>query len=192
MAAETNGVSKLAETKAEKFERLRDTRLPKILHAIGLLENLATAAYESTQEQRADVVRELCDKIATLSVAFGATVRMNIHGPDVVQSEPHDPVRDYTSEPTAYEQVQRSQPDPRMGIPTESVAAEPVRRSAGVPTNTSMQGYAESGRLEIDGVGQAESVHLIKTGAYIGGAIEAIDDGEPEKAKELLLRVMIS
>jgi hypothetical protein len=58
------------ETKREKFDRLRDMRVPKITHAIGLLENLSAASYESSQGTRQAVVDELQAAVDSVAAAF--------------------------------------------------------------------------------------------------------------------------
>lgn len=63
------------ETKSEKFQRIRDQRLPKIIHALGLLENLATPSYESTRDELLDILTELYDKVDEISARFAIPIR---------------------------------------------------------------------------------------------------------------------
>lgn len=63
----------MSETKSEKFQRLRDNRLPKILHAMGLLENLAGSGYESSLPERHDLVNQLQAAVDSVADAFGVT-----------------------------------------------------------------------------------------------------------------------
>lgn len=64
------------ETKREKFERLRDARVPKITHAMGIVENLAGAGYESTPADRQALVNELQAAVDRISEAFQVPTRM--------------------------------------------------------------------------------------------------------------------
>lgn len=59
------------ETKREKFERLRDARLPKITHALDILSNLGGTAYESSEAQRRAVIEELQASVDKVAEAFG-------------------------------------------------------------------------------------------------------------------------
>ena len=61
----------MAETKHEKFQRLRDNRLPKIVHALGLLENLGSSAYESSDAERLAVIEALDAAVDQVAKAFG-------------------------------------------------------------------------------------------------------------------------
>lgn len=57
----------MIETKAEKFVRILDQRLPRALKAIELIGNLGSPNYESSTEERSSVVSELFQ--ATQNVA---------------------------------------------------------------------------------------------------------------------------
>ncbi|MCW3783002.1 hypothetical protein [Defluviimonas salinarum] len=60
------------ETKAEKFVRLRDSRLPKILEAIGILGNLSSKKnYDYTEAEARDVIAALREKVDEVAAAFG-------------------------------------------------------------------------------------------------------------------------
>lgn len=63
----------MSETKADKFQRLRDNRLPKAVHAIALIENLSGSAYTSTVNENQDLVRQLQDAVDAVAKAFGVT-----------------------------------------------------------------------------------------------------------------------
>lgn len=65
----------MTETKSEKFIRIRDMRLPKITHAIGLLENLSGAAYASTPDERVSILTELYAKVDELSAQYAIPIR---------------------------------------------------------------------------------------------------------------------
>jgi hypothetical protein len=58
------------ETKAEKFVRLSKARMPKVLKAISMLENLGTSSYESTPDQRVKILRTLKDAVERVDVAL--------------------------------------------------------------------------------------------------------------------------
>lgn len=58
------------ETKSEKFRRLSGARLPKVLHSIGLLENLAGSAYDATPAEAEDLVSELYNAVGNVAAAF--------------------------------------------------------------------------------------------------------------------------
>ena len=59
------------ETKIEKFNRLREARVPKITHAMGLLENLAGPSYESTETTRRELIAEIQQSVDNVAAAFG-------------------------------------------------------------------------------------------------------------------------
>lgn len=59
------------ETKHEKFERLRDARLPKITHAMDLLGNLSGSGYESSDQERRTVIAELQAGVDAVAAKFG-------------------------------------------------------------------------------------------------------------------------
>ncbi len=58
------------ETKAEKFVRLSKARMSKVLKAISMLENLGTASYESTPDQRVKILRTLKDAVERVDVSL--------------------------------------------------------------------------------------------------------------------------
>ena len=78
----------MPETKAEKFQRIRDQRLPKIIHALGLLENLGTTAYESTPDERLAILTELYAKVDELSEKFEVPVREYLEPREEKREEP--------------------------------------------------------------------------------------------------------
>jgi len=61
------------ETKHEKFERLRDARLPKITHALDILSNLGGSGYESSEAERRAVVDELQAAVDAVAEQFGVS-----------------------------------------------------------------------------------------------------------------------
>mgnify|MGYP000042998007 CR=1 FL=1 len=81
----------MSETKSEKFQRLRDNRLPKVIHAMGLLENLAGSGYESTLPEKHDLVKQLQDAVDSVAEAFGVTRQAE---PPAPQPEPEAEVTD--------------------------------------------------------------------------------------------------
>ena len=68
---ETAKQSSAGETKEEKFHRLADARLPKIIHALGLLENLGGSGYESNRADRIAIIDKLDDAVDGVAKAFG-------------------------------------------------------------------------------------------------------------------------
>jgi len=79
------------ETKHEKFERLRDTRLPKIIHAMDLLANLSGSGYESSDRERLAVVAELQAGVDAVAAAFGVVQAMATPEPTPKTMEPTTP-----------------------------------------------------------------------------------------------------
>lgn len=59
------------ETKHEKFERMRDARLPKITHALDLLSNLGSSTYESSPEDRQEILKTVHEAVEKVTEAFG-------------------------------------------------------------------------------------------------------------------------
>lgn len=59
------------ETKSEKFIRIRDARLPKIVAAIKLLGNLAGPGYEYTETEAQELVSELDTAVTKIYGQFG-------------------------------------------------------------------------------------------------------------------------
>jgi len=65
----------MTETKREKFDRLRDMRVPKITHAMLLLQNLAGAGYESDENARRALIAELQVGVDSVAAAFGVATK---------------------------------------------------------------------------------------------------------------------
>lgn len=59
-----------SETKHEKFQRLRDSRLPKAIHAIELLGNLGSSGYESSLGERQAIVAALQKAVDAVAATF--------------------------------------------------------------------------------------------------------------------------
>jgi hypothetical protein len=59
------------ETKAEKFHRLRDARLPKAVHAITLMGNLSGPNYEWTPQEAEKLIGELRDAVEDVAKEYG-------------------------------------------------------------------------------------------------------------------------
>lgn len=66
----------MSETKRDKFRRLRDNRLPKIIHSMGLLENLSGNGYESDTVERKALVAELQEAVDSVAKAFGVDLQV--------------------------------------------------------------------------------------------------------------------
>lgn len=62
------------ETKHEKFVRMRDARLPKTIHSIGLLANLASHHYECSEDEAKALVTELQGAVDGIAEVFGVTL----------------------------------------------------------------------------------------------------------------------
>jgi hypothetical protein len=84
----------MPESKSEKFQRLRDNRLPKAIHAISLLENLAGSNYESTETEAAALVAELQKSVDAVAEAFGVTRQAQPSEPPAPQPDPEAAVTD--------------------------------------------------------------------------------------------------
>ena len=68
-----NVTAKTEETKAEKFVRLGEYRINKVIDAIGRIENLANrSAYDYTPEQVEAMVAVLESKVAEVKAKFTA------------------------------------------------------------------------------------------------------------------------
>jgi len=61
----------MTETKSEKFIRLCEQRTEKAIKAIELIGNLSSSNYESTHEQRMEVVRQLQSAVSSVAETFG-------------------------------------------------------------------------------------------------------------------------
>ena len=71
---ENTSAEKAAETKAEKFIRLGEYRMNKVIDAIGRIENLANrSAYDYTPEQVEAMFSVLESKVAEVKAKFTAT-----------------------------------------------------------------------------------------------------------------------
>lgn len=60
----------MTETKSEKFYRLRDKRLPKIVAAIKLIGNLAGPGYEYTVTEAQEIISAIDTQTAALARKF--------------------------------------------------------------------------------------------------------------------------
>lgn len=85
------------ETKREKFQRISQQRLPKILHALSLLENLGGSAYESNDRDRQTIVDTLNEGVQKVSGAFGLAQAELKEGPKP-EPEKMEPVPEGPSE----------------------------------------------------------------------------------------------
>ena len=71
---ENTSAEKAAETKEEKFIRLGEYRMNKVIDAIGRIENLANrSAYDYTPEQVEAMFSVLESKVAEVKAKFTAT-----------------------------------------------------------------------------------------------------------------------
>ncbi len=63
------------ETKADKFVRLAKARMGKALKAISQLEALGGSGYESTEEQRAKMVKALRDAVGSVETSLAGKTK---------------------------------------------------------------------------------------------------------------------
>lgn len=61
------------ETKSAKFLRLANARMPGALKRIGHIANLGGPGYESTEEQRAKIVKALRDAVDMVETKLNGT-----------------------------------------------------------------------------------------------------------------------
>jgi hypothetical protein len=154
------------ETKAEKFIRLKEARLGRVLDAIRILGNISnTRDYEYTEEQAEEVVDSLYERVDEVAVGFGIDPR--------TKAVPQE------------EAVQEEAPAP---------AKAPVVASKGDPDPDG----PKSNITSVDGAslkvapGAWDNLDLMRAGPNLGLAMEAVMDGDNEKALALLKKVMVA
>ena len=112
----------MPETKHEKFTRLRDNRVPKIIHALSLLENLSGSAYEWSEAEAREMIEALDAAVDGVADAFNlSTERMRAFGlskPSLIEDEV--PVEKTSSVPAA-----------ETSCPQEHEAAVSIEESEG-------------------------------------------------------------
>ena len=84
----------MAETKAEKFHRLAEKRVPKAGDAIRLVGQLSSANYESTSDEATAIVAYLQDAVDTVRSEFGLPALVLAEAPtpmDVNDAEAGNP-----------------------------------------------------------------------------------------------------
>lgn len=158
-------MSDSTETKAEKFVRLKDARLGKVMDALRILKNTTNVRdYDYTEDQALEVLEALQAGIDDLSESFGI-------------------------EPAPREVVEAS-------APIAPPAVQEVDQGAwNDPSNLDPEGV-QSNLKEVDGKplkvkpGEWDGLMLLRVGPHLGLAMEAVIDGDNEKALELLKKVM--
>jgi hypothetical protein len=167
------------ETKADKFVRLKDARLTRVMDAIRILGNITNKRdYDYTEEQALEVVDGLYDRVDEVAEGF-----------DV-------PKRVYpTPEPEALEADDLSedlQDDEDENDDDEEVKVkQPKGRELLVPDMYSNIAEYDGVRLKVDHA-DWRALDLLRAGPRLGLALEAVMDGDTETAKKHLLAVMIT
>jgi hypothetical protein len=160
------------ETNAEKFIRLKDARLGKVLDALRILKNVTNVRdYDYTPEQAQEVVDTIQTDVDDLSDGFGLPPRS-------------------LSEP-------RTTPETPTVDAIDLSGDEDASPSADWNDKANMDPYGvKSNITEIDGKkikvapGDWDGLMLIRVGPHLGLAYEAALDGDSETAAELLRKVM--
>jgi len=167
-------MSDTQETKAEKFIRLSSMRLQKVLDGIRILANTTNARdYDYTPEQACEIVDSLYDNVDELSTLFGVPPRGASAAP-APGSAPRD------AEPVETTPV----PQPVKSTPS---AAGPIDEHG--PKSRIVEIDGEKLRV---GPGEWRSLELLRAGPHLGLAMEAVMDGQNDKALEYLKKVMIA
>jgi hypothetical protein len=153
------------ETKHEKFIRLRDTRLPKIVHALDLFSNLASPSYESSTEEAEELLQELQDAVDKVAEAFSLV--------------PH-PAR---------------RPDPEdddLDIDPELADRAALKAQAGEreEDDDPLDRFEELRDVPRPWVQNWDDLKLIDVGARLGLALEACMDFDADTARKHLVDVM--
>ena len=164
------------ETKADKFIRLSTMRLQKVLDGLRILANTTNIRdYDYTTDQACEIVDTLYDQVDELSTSFGVPPRGKIEAPGPI-------------------------PD---GIEAEAdevpaVPAAPVAKPAPSASGPIDEHGPKSRIIDIDGekirvgAGDWKSLELLRAGPHLGLAMEAVMDGNNDKALEYLKKVMIA
>lgn len=159
-------MSGIQETKAEKFVRLKDARLGKVLEGLRILNNITNDKdYDYTEDQAREVVDSLYERIDELTINFGLSLRKTSES-DV---EPDDVAEEVDENPDNGEWRDKGNTDPE-----------------GVQSNIKM---IDGKRLKVK-PGDWDNLQLIRVGPHLGLAMEAVMDDDNETALELLKLVM--
>jgi len=169
------------ESKADKFVRLKDARLGKVMDGMRILKNITNIRdYDYTEDQALEVVETIQDSVDDLNDAFGlppratGETRITPDTSTVDTKEADDNVETDT------------QPMPEGATGSGDWKDKSNTHPRGVTSNIT----------EVDGKkllvkpGDWDGLMMIRFGPHLGLALEAVMDGDNEKAKELLLQVM--
>lgn len=164
------------ETKANKFIRLSAMRLQKVLDGLRILANTTNVRdYDYTTDQACEIVDTLYDQVDDLSTSFGVPPRGKLAAPT-----PH-----------------------AGGIEEEAnevapIPAAPVAKPAPSALGPIDEHGPKSRIIDIDGekirvgAGDWTSLELLRAGPHLGLAMEAVMDGDNDKALDYLKKVMIA
>jgi hypothetical protein len=150
------------ETKHDKFVRIRDARMEKAQKAISLLGNLAAPNYEYSEEEAQGIVDKLCNTVDEVRREFGLPAAVAVAAGPAIQ-----PVIDEDD-------------DAEVAEVAEVAAPAPARAVKSVPGEV----------IEIDPKTGREPEGLLAGWGFVGKAMEAVEDGDMEKAHELLKTAM--
>lgn len=159
------------ETKHEKFIRLRDTRLPKLLHAIGLFENLSGANYECSTEEAEKLLKDLQDSVDKVAEAF-----------DLV---PYTARRDDDED----DDIAINGVDPELAE-RAALAASLEAKADQEPDEDPLAKHPELDGVPRPWIQHFDDLKLIDVGARLGHAMEACIDGDADTALIHLKDVM--
>ncbi|MFG6573488.1 hypothetical protein ACGYLO_17990 [Sulfitobacter sp. 1A13353] len=169
-------MSDTQETKSDKFIRLSTMRLQKVLDGLRILANTTNVRdYDYTPDQACEIVDTLYDNIDELSTSFGVPPR----GKMVAQAAVEADGIQADETPVA---------DPIVTAPkTAPSASGPIDEHG--PKSRIVEIDGEKLRV---GPGEWSSLELLRAGPHLGLAMEAVMDGNNDKALEYLKKVMIA
>lgn len=155
----------MPESKAEKFERLQEARLAKVLEAMRILGRLSNARdYDYTPDQAAAIIDQLRRATDVLSQDFG----LNLATASTIAPKDDADEGDAAQEPIS---ARPTSDDPDPSGPKSRVHAH------------------EGAKLKV-APGEWKHVDLLRVGPNLGLAFEAVMDGKNEEALEFLKKVL--
>lgn len=156
------------ETKAEKFIRLRDLRLAKVLDGLRILSNITNPRdYDYTPEQAQEVIDQLQERVDALAADFGL------------------PPRSTTAEASHSDSDPDASDDQPEEIEAEAAPSAPVDPKAPKSRITELDGK----KLKVE-PGAWTNMDLYHAGPRLGLAMEAVMDGDKKTALEHLKQVL--
>ena len=169
-------MSDTMETKSDKFIRLSTMRLQKVLDGIRILANTTNVRdYDYTPDQACEIVDTLYDQVDELSTSFGVPPRGKVVAQATAEIE--GPLTDETPETAPV--VTTPKPAPSVSGPIDEHG----------PKSRIVEIDGEKLRV---GPGEWRSLELLRAGPHLGLAMEAVMDGNNDKALEYLKKVMIA